>query len=79
MQGTEPALIRDKESDLVRYRNTANVFWLIVYALPQPSSFFDFAVLTPQMFQSTFDRVAFIDVLMERFVLIAQREESGSC
>jgi hypothetical protein len=72
--------LRAKEKDLPLYKATFDESWLIIYAPPlHASSFFDFDVLRPGMFQSTFDTVVFLDALMGHRVLIAQREESGSC
>lgn len=64
-------VIRNKEADIVRYKETFDERWLIVYAMPQPSAFLDFEVLNPQMFQSTFDRVVVLDALMGHHVLVA--------
>jgi len=64
-------VIRDKESDLARYEKAAGECWLIIYALPQASAFFDFEVLTPHMWKSRFDGVVFIDVFSAHFVLVA--------
>lgn len=64
--------LRAKEKDLPLYQATVDQCWLIIYAPPlHASSFFDFEVLKPHMLQSTFDGVAFIDVLFARYVLIA--------
>jgi hypothetical protein len=66
--------LRAKEEDLPLYKATFDQSWLIIYAPPlHASSFFDFEVLRRGMFQSTFDRVVFLDALMGRFVLIAER------
>jgi hypothetical protein len=65
--------IRSKERDLGRYREQFDQCWLLVYAMPQASAFFDFEVLRPGMFMSDFDAVGFIDVFAGRFVMIAQR------
>ncbi len=63
--------IRDKEQDLGRYRDQFNECWLIVYAMPQASAFFDFDVLTPHMLSSDFDGVVFIDLFSAQFVVVA--------
>lgn len=66
--------LRAKEEDLPLYKATFDESWLIIYAPPlHASSFFDFEVLRRGMLQSTFDRVVFLDALMGRFVLIAER------
>jgi hypothetical protein len=65
--------IRRKERDLGRYRDQFDQCWLLIYAMPQASAFFDFEVLRPGMFMSGFDAVAFIDVFAGRFVMIARR------
>ena len=64
--------IRRKEQDLGRYRGQFDQCWLLIYAMPQASAFFDFEALRPGMFMSEFDAVAFIDVFAARFVMIAQ-------
>jgi hypothetical protein len=64
--------LRTKEKDLPLYKATFDESWLIIYAPPlHASSFFDFEVLRRGMFQSTFDRVVFLDALMGRFVLVS--------
>jgi hypothetical protein len=65
--------IRRKEQDLDRYRDQFDESWLLIYAMPQASAFFDFEVLRPRMFSSRFDGIAFLDVFAGRYVLIAQR------
>ena len=64
--------LRDKEKDLPQYKAIFDECWLIIYAPPlHASSFFDFEALTPHMFSSAFDRVAFVDVSLGRYVLVA--------
>lgn len=66
------ARIRDKERNLASYRATVDECWLIVYApWHHASSFFDTEVLIPEMLESSFDRVVFVDVSMGRFVAVA--------
>jgi len=66
--------IREKERNLERYRRAGDESWLIVYAPPlEASGFFDLEVLSPRMFESTFDTVVFIDVVWARFVKVAAR------
>lgn len=66
--------IREKEPALERYRRAGDESWLIVYAPAlQASGFFDLDVLSPHMFDSTFDTVVFIDVVWARFVKVAHR------
>lgn len=66
--------IREKERDIERYRRAGDESWLIVYAPPlQASGFFDFDVLSPRMFESTFHTVVFIDVVWRQFVTVADR------
>lgn len=66
--------LRAKEEDLPLYKASVDHAWLIIYAPPlHASGFFDFEVLTPRIFQSTFDTVVFLDVHMGRSALIAQR------
>lgn len=63
--------LRAKEKDLPLYKATFDECWLIIHAPPlHASSFFDFDVLTPRMFESTFDRVVFIDVHLGHHVLV---------
>jgi hypothetical protein len=63
-------VMRTKETDLPRYKKSADECWLIIYALPQSSALFDSEVLSPHMWTSTFDRVVFMDILVARFVLV---------
>ena len=65
--------IRRKERDLDRYGDQFDARWLLIYAMPQASAFFDFEQLTPGMLTSKFDGVAFMDVFSGRYVVIAQR------
>lgn len=66
------SVMRQKELDLPRYRYDADACWLMIYApRGQPSGFFDMEVLRPAMWQSTFDRVIFLDVLWGSYVPIA--------
>ena len=68
--------IREKERDLERYQRPGEESWLIVYAPPLlASGFFDLAVLSPGMFESTFDTVVFLDVVWGQFVKVAHRRE----
>jgi len=64
--------IRRKERDLRHYRDQFDECWLLIYAMPQASAFFDFEVLKPGMFVSEFNTVAFIDLFAGRFVIIGQ-------
>lgn len=69
--------IREKERDLPGYRRAGDESWLIVYAPPlQASGFFDLDVLSPGMFESTFDTVVFLDVVQARYVKVAERAAS---
>ncbi len=54
------------------YKASFDECWLIIYAPPlHASSFFDFEMLSSHMFSSAFDRVAFVDVSLGRYVLVA--------
>ena len=64
--------LREKEKDLPPYKARFDECWLIIYAPPlHASSFFDFEMLNSHMFSSAFDRVAFVDVSLGRYVLVA--------
>jgi len=63
--------IRRKELDLGRYSVSAGERWLIIYAWFMRSAFFDREVLSAGMFTSTFDRVIFFDLPVQRFVAVA--------
>jgi len=63
--------IRSKEPDLGRYSVSAGERWLIIYAWFMRSAFFDREVLSAGMFTSTFDRVIFFDLPVQRFVAVA--------
>lgn len=64
--------IRRKELDLDRYGDQFDACWLLIYAMPQASGFFDFDHLKPEMLKSKFDGVAFIDVFSARYLVIAK-------
>jgi hypothetical protein len=64
--------IRAKEKGLRVYKSTVDECWLIIYSpVMHASSFFDFEVLTPNMFSSDFDHIVFIDPSMGQYVLVA--------
>lgn len=66
--------IRQKESDLARYKRAGDESWLIVYApVLRASGFFDLDVLSRGMFESTFDTVVFLDVVWAKWVKIAEK------
>lgn len=64
--------MRAKEADLPSYKATVDESWLVIYVpFGHASAFFDTEVLTPQMFDSTFDRVIFLDPARGRSEIIA--------
>lgn len=65
--------IRRKERDLDAYGDQFDERWLLIYGVPQASASFDFEQLAPGMFTSRFDGVAFLDLFLGRYVVIAQR------
>jgi hypothetical protein len=64
------SVVRNKEADLHRYQAGFDECWLIVYTTHNASTFFDFEVLAPRMWKSTFDGVVVIDALSQ-FVHVA--------
>ena len=70
--------LRAKEGDLPKYKATVDESWLVIYApVGHASAFFDMELLSPQMFESTFDTVIFLDVHLGHFRVIGGRPEAS--